>query len=69
MPDNQEMLNDSVALHQAKNDVDNLIDISPPDEIVINEELKDIQEKFLEFSNMLLLFSVKYPLCKWPLQV
>ena len=60
MPDNQEMLNDSVALHQAKNDVNNLIDISPPDEIVTNEELKDIQEKFLEFSNMLLLFSVKY---------
>ena len=61
MPENQEMLDDSVALHHAKNNVDNLIDISPPDEVVTNEDLKEVQEKFLEFSNMLFTFSMKYP--------
>ena len=60
MSDNQEMLDASIALHHAKNNVDNLIDITPPDEVVTNEDLKEIQEKFLEFSNMLFTFSMKY---------
>ena len=60
MSSTQDMVTDSLALHHAKNNVDNLISMSPPVEFeVTNEELKEIQEKFIYFSNMVLTFSIK----------
>ena len=62
----ESVVNDSLALQLAKKDVENLIDMFPPEHMTVdrlpvyNNELKEIKDTFRDFSAKLLTFSMKY---------